>query len=80
LSELVEATGLSVEDIVDDLRSVWRNPLDRVDRYRNMLEKYCGEALERVNKDPQQAAEKLWGAVTALARLHTVLKGVFIAH
>ena len=59
LRELVEATGWSVEDVVDELRSVWRNPLDRVDRYRNMFEKYYGEALELVDKDPRQAAEKL---------------------
>jgi hypothetical protein len=80
LRELVEATGWSVDDIVDELRSVWKNPLDRVDRYRNMFEKYYGEALELVDKDPRQAAEKLWGAITALVKLHAALKGVFIAH
>jgi len=80
LSELVEATGWSIEDVVDDLRNVWRNPSERVDRYRNMFEKYYDEALELVDKDPQQAAEKLWGAITALIKLHASLKGVFIAH
>jgi hypothetical protein len=62
------------------LRSAWRNPLDRVDRYRNMFERYYGEALELVDKDPRQAAERLWGAITALIKLHVALKGVFIAH
>jgi hypothetical protein len=80
LRELVEATGWSVEDVVDDLRNVWRDPSERVDKYRSMFEEYYKEALELVDKDSQQAAEKLWGAVTALVKLHAALKGVFIAH
>jgi len=77
LRELVEATGWSFEDIVDDLRNVWRDPSERVDKYRSMFEEYYKEALELVNKDPRQAAEKLWGAITALVKLHAALKGVF---
>jgi len=80
LRELVEATGWSFDDVVDDLRNVWRDPSERVDKYRSMFEKYYGEALELINKDPRQAAEKLWGAITALVKLHAALKGVFIAH
>lgn len=79
LSELAKATGWSVEDVVDDLRGVGRDPLDRVDRYRSMFEKYYGEALKLVGEDDQQAAEKLWGAVTALVKLHASLKRVFVA-
>jgi predicted PurR-regulated permease PerM len=74
------ATGWSAGDVIDDLMNVWRDPSERVDRYRNMFEKYYSEALKLVGRDPQQAAEKLWGAVTALVKLHAVLKGVFIAH
>jgi len=80
LREFVEATGWSFEDIVDDLRNVWRDPSERVDKYRSMFEEYYKKALELVNKDPRQAAEKLWGAITALVKLHAALKGVFIAH
>jgi hypothetical protein len=80
LSELVKATGWSVKDVVDDLKNVWGNPSERIGRYRNMFEKYYSEALELVDKDPQQSAEKLWGAITALMKLHASLKGVFIAH
>jgi len=77
LRELVEATSWSFEDVVDDLKNVWRDPSERVDKYRSMFEKYYGEALELVDKDSQQAAEKLWGAITALVKLHAALKGVF---
>jgi hypothetical protein len=79
LRELAGATGWSVDDVVDDLRNGWGDPLGRVDRYREMFETYYREALELVDKDSQQAAEKLWGAVTALVKLHASLKRVFFA-
>ena len=34
-------------------------PLGRVDRYREMFEKYYSETLELVDRDSRQAAEKL---------------------
>jgi len=37
------------------------------------------EALELVDKDSQQAAGRLWGAVAALVKLHASLKRVFFA-
>jgi len=73
--ELIRSIRLS--RVVDDLRNVWRDPSERVDKYRSMFEEYYKEALELVNKDPRQAAEKLWGAITALVKLHAALKGVF---
>ncbi|MEM0306336.1 PaREP1 family protein [Thermofilum sp.] len=62
LRELAGATGWSVDDVVDDLRNGWVDPLGRVDRYREMFERYYREALELVDRDARQAAEKLWGA------------------
>jgi hypothetical protein len=44
-----------------------------------MFEKYYSDALKLVDRDAQQAAEKLWGAVTALVKLHASLKRVFVA-
>jgi hypothetical protein len=79
LRELAGATGWSVDDVVDDLRNGWGDPLGRVDRYREMFERYYREALELVDRDARQAAEKLWGAVTALVELHASLKRVFFA-
>jgi hypothetical protein len=79
LRELAGATGWSVDDVVDDLRNGWGDPLGRVDRYREMFERYYREALKLVDRDARQAAEKLWGAVMALVKLHASLKRVFIA-
>jgi len=79
LRELVGATGWSVDDVVDDLRNGWVDPLGRVDRYREMFERYFSEALELVDRDSWQAAGRLWGAVTALVKLHASLKGAFVA-
>lgn len=46
-----------------------------------MHEKYFREALElEARSDDKQAAEKLWGAITALVKLYTAGKGVFVAH
>jgi hypothetical protein len=59
LRELAGATGWSVDDVVDDLRNGWVDPLGRVDRYRELFEKYYSETLELVDRDARQAAEKL---------------------
>lgn len=79
LNDLANAVGWSIEDISEELRNIWRDPLDRVDRYKNMFEKYYENAINLIKKDPQQAAEKLWGAVVALIKFHASLKRVFIA-
>jgi hypothetical protein len=51
------------------------DPSEKVDKYRELFERHYCEALETVNKDPQQVAEKLWGSITALIKLYAVLKG-----
>jgi hypothetical protein len=35
------------------------DPSEKVDKYGELFERYYREALETVNKDPRQAAEKL---------------------
>ncbi|MEM4033599.1 MAG: PaREP1 family protein [Sulfolobales archaeon] len=79
LDEIVKTVGWSVEDVVDELKNLGEDPLNRVSKYRSMFEKYYKDALELVKEDRQQAAEKLWGAITALIKLHASSKGVFIA-
>ena len=47
------------------LRNIDEDPPERVERYRMLFEKYLKEAVEHKKKgDTQQAAEKLWGAIT----------------
>lgn len=77
--ELAKAVGWNIEDASDELKNIWRDPLDRVSKYKNMVEKYYSNAINLVGKDPQQAAEKLWGAITSLIKLHASLRRVFIA-
>ena len=45
-----------------------------------LFQKYYSEAHRLLEQgDYTQAAEKLWGAATALIKLHAALRGVFIA-
>lgn len=81
VSELSEATGWSRGDVEEDLRHVDDDPSERAGRYRELFERYFGEALElKEAGDTQQAAEKIWGAVTALIKLYAALKGVPVIH
>lgn len=75
LRELVSATGWRADDVEEELRSLWVDPSDRVGRCRELFESYYREALEAVNGDSRQAAEKLWGSITALIKLHAALRG-----
>jgi hypothetical protein len=36
LNKLANAVGWSIEDISEELRNIWRDPLDKVDRYKNV--------------------------------------------
>jgi hypothetical protein len=80
LSELAQEAGWSREDLIEELKSVDADPSSRVKRYEELFEKYRREALELVGKDSRQAGEKMWGAVTALIKLHAAKKGVPIIH
>ena len=77
LKELAEASGWDAEDLAEDLRNLSTEPSARAERYRKIFEKYYEEALRLAEKgDTQQAGEKIWGAVTALVKLHAARKGV----
>ena len=63
------------------MKHIDRDPSERVDRYRELFEKYFREALKlKKVGDTQQAAEKIWGAVTALIKLYAALKGVPVVY
>jgi hypothetical protein len=79
LLELAQASGWDIDDVREELGNLWVDPSEKVDKYGELFERYYREALETVNKDPQQAAEKLWGSITALIKLHAALKRVFVA-
>jgi hypothetical protein len=77
LRELAKASGWDVDDVGDELRNLWADPSSRVDKYWELFNKYYEEALKHYdNNDYPQAAEKLWGAITALIKLHAALKGM----
>jgi len=80
LRELAKASGWDVDDVGDELRNLWADPSSRVDKYWELFNKYYEEARRHYdNNDYSQAAEKLWGAITALIKLHAALKGMPIA-
>jgi flagellar biosynthesis chaperone FliJ len=80
LRELAKASGWDVDDVSDELRNLWADPSSRADKYHKLFNKYYEEARRHYNsKDYPQAAEKLWGAITALIKLHAALKGVPIS-
>jgi hypothetical protein len=78
LKELSEATGWSIDEIIEELKRIDANPSERVKKYRELFERLYKEAVELVEKDTIQAAEKLWGAIVALIKLHASIKGVFV--
>ncbi len=56
------------------------NPSKRAEKYMELFQKYYSEAHRLLKQgDYTQATEKLWGAATALIKLHAALRGVFIA-
>jgi len=81
IEELAKAGGWSQEDVIEDLRHFDDPSSLRAERYRGLFEKYLREAVKlREESDTQQAAEKIWGAVTALIKLYATLKGIPIVY
>jgi hypothetical protein len=78
LRELMDLTGWDVDDIVEELRNLWTEPHKNVRRYKKLFEKLYRDAMEFVGRDAVQSAEKIWGAIVALIKLHAALKNVFI--
>ena len=80
LREAAEAMGWDEDDAADELKNLAANPSERVEKYVELFQKYYGEAHRLLERgDHPQAAEKLWGAATALIKLHAALRGIFVA-
>jgi len=81
IDELSKETGWSVEDIMDEIKDLDKEPSTSVDKYQKLFEKYFNEALELKEKgDYIQAGEKLWGAVTALIKLYASRRNITVMH
>jgi len=81
IREVAEATGWSMNDVVEEFRNLDVDPLERVERYRSIFESYYREAfVHKERGDTKQAGEKMWGAVTALVKLYAAAKDIFISH
>jgi hypothetical protein len=83
INELAEATGWTEDAIVDELVNidVAADPSVRVEKYKELHEKYLSDARKlKEGGDTRQAAEKLWGAITALIKLHAAARGIPILH
>jgi predicted hydrocarbon binding protein len=78
LKELSEFTGWSIDEIIEELKRIDADSSERAKKYREFFEKLYKEAVELVEKDTVQAAEKLWGAIVALIKIHASIKGVFV--
>jgi len=77
LKEVAYASGWDFEDVKEDLRLSNIDPSERAERYRELFVKYFNEAREsKERNESEQAAEKLWGAVTAFIKLCAALMGV----
>jgi hypothetical protein len=80
LREVAEAMGWDGDDAADELKNLATNPSERVEKYVELFQKYYSEARRLLEQgDYTQAAEKLWGAATALIKLHAALRRVFTA-
>jgi hypothetical protein len=80
LREIAEAMGWDEDDAAEELKNLAANPSKRVEKYMELFQKYYSEAYRLLERgDYPQAAEKLWGAATALIKLHAALRGIFVA-
>ncbi|MFZ8839379.1 MAG: PaREP1 family protein [Pyrobaculum sp.] len=80
LREVAEAMGWDGDDAADELKNLATNPSKSAEKYVELFQKYYSEAHRLLEQgDYPQAAEKLWGAATALIKLHASLRGVFTA-
>jgi hypothetical protein len=74
LREVAEAMGWDEDDAADELKNLATNPSKRVEKYMELFQKYYSEAHKLLEQgDYSQATEKLWGAATALIKLHAAL-------
>jgi len=77
IKELVEETGWSVEDVMDEIKNLDKDPSTRVGKYQKIFEDCLLKAKElKEKKRNRQAGEKLWGAVIALLKLYASKRGI----
>jgi len=77
--ELCEATGWDKDDVKEELVSIDKQLREKV--YVNLFSKYYEEARKlKEEGEDVQAAEKLWGAITALVKIYSCKKSVFVTH
>jgi len=80
LNEVKEGSGWADEDIKEELMNLDKDPSEREERYYQLFLKYYREAEELKGAgDYLQAAEKIWGAITALIKAYFSRKGVYVA-
>ena len=81
LNEIREGSGWDEEDIKEELINLDKDPTEREERYWGLFRKYYDDAKRlKEEGDDVQAAEKLWGAITALVKAYVSGKGVYVAH
>jgi hypothetical protein len=80
LRELANETGWDEGEVVEELKNAIADPSVRTGKYKELFEKYYQEAFKLFDKDTRQAGEKIWGAVTALIKLHAAKRGIPIMH
>jgi len=50
-----------MDDVVDEIKNVDKEPSSRIEKYQKMFEEYYNEAKELEKKgDRRQAGEKIW--------------------
>jgi hypothetical protein len=80
LMEVANEVGWDEGEVVEELKSAIVDPSVKTGKYKELFEKYYQEAFKLFDKDTRQAGEKIWGAVTALIKLHAAKRGVPIIH
>jgi hypothetical protein len=80
LKELANETGWDEDEVIEELKNIFTDPSTRTGKYKELSEKYYQEAFKLLYKDTRQAGNKLWGAVTALIKLHAAKRGAPIIH
>ncbi|MEM4977227.1 MAG: PaREP1 family protein [Desulfurococcaceae archaeon] len=67
--------------MLDELRSVGKDPAERAERYYSLYIEYLKEAEKCYELgDYRQAGEKLYGAVLALIKYFAAVKGLPLVH
>lgn len=81
LREVSEATGWELNDVIDELKNIDRDPAERAEKYYKLYREYLNGAKEFYrNDDFRQAGEKFYAAALALIKYYAAIEGVLIMH